>query len=519
MAKPRTHFLCRECGGVQSRWMGKCPDCGAWDALEKYLEPADTDGGHGEAVAQAWAAPGDAGEGAPVAPATATPLPEIDTSEVRRWPTGIAELDRVLGGGFVPGSVVMLGGEPGIGKSTLLLQVAGRLAAGGQRVLYVSSEESQQQTRLRAERIFCADDDGDALAGDLANLLVLAETNLSRVIEQTRKARPAVMVVDSLQTVHQAQVEASAGSVTQLRRCCHDLVTLARLSGIAIVVVGHVTKEGQLAGPKLVEHLVDAVLSFEGDRHHAHRVVRSTKNRFGTTMEVGLFEMTGRGLAEVRDPGVGLDVTARPAPGSVFCPVMHGSRCLMVEIQALTAPGFPGNAKRRTSGLDGSRLAMLIAVLEQHGGLRLADQDVFASAVGGLRIMEPAADLAVCLAVAGAHLRRPLPAGVAVVGEVGLDGAIRHPPHLEQRRREAERRACGTLIMRPVTPASGAAEARVLGADTIGAALALLETVPMSTPDVQIPVGGQKKFAAGPRAATRGGAQTDVSNRGSRPVS
>ncbi|MCP3904229.1 MAG: DNA repair protein RadA [Planctomycetes bacterium] len=494
MAKPRTHFLCRECGAVQSRWMGKCPDCGAWDALEKYVEPRADDGGERRAVAEAWAAADEAGAGDPITPSVATPLPEIDTAEVRRWPTGIPEVDRVLGGGFVPGSVVMLGGEPGIGKSTLLLQVAGRIAAGGQRVLYVSSEESQQQTRLRAERIFAADDETE-LPGNLANLLVLAETSLARVIEQTRKTRPSVMIVDSLQTVHQAQVEAAAGSVTQLRRCCCDLVTLARLSGIAIVVVGHVTKEGQLAGPKLVEHLVDAVLSFEGDRHHAHRVVRSTKNRFGTTMEVGLFEMTGRGLREVRDPGRGLDLTATPPPGSVFCPVMHGSRCLMVEIQALTAPGFPGNAKRRTSGLDGSRLAMLIAVLEQHGGLRLADQDIFASAVGGLRIMEPAADLAVCLAVAGAHLRRPLPAGVAVVGEVGLDGAVRHPPHIEQRRRESERRACGKLIMRPVIPGEGVVTDGVLGAETIGAALALLDSAPKPTSGAQIPTHGQKKFA------------------------
>ena len=261
-----------------------------------------------------------------------------------------------------------------------------------------------------------------------------------------------MMVIDSIQMVYKSDVEASPGSVTQLRRTCTELVYLAKVSGMAIVLVGHVTKDGHLAGPKLLEHLVDAVLSFEGDRHHAHRIVRGIKNRFGTTLEVGLFEMTGGGLREVSDTAALLDPKARPQPGSVICPAMHGTRCLLVEIQALTATGFLGAAKRRTSGLDGNRLAMLIAVLEKHGGLRLADQDVFASAVGGLRVSEPAADLAICLAIAGAHYSRAVPPGMAAMGEVGLGGEIRHVHQVEQRVRESNRLGYRTIMMPAEAP-------------------------------------------------------------------
>jgi DNA repair protein RadA/Sms len=263
--------------------------------------------------------------------------------------------------------------------------------------------------------------------------------------------------------------------VTQLRRCCTELVYLAKVSGMAIVLVGHVTKDGKLAGPKLLEHLVDAVLSFEGDRHHAHRVVRGIKNRFGTTLEVGLFEMTGDGLIEVRDAGRLLDARGEPSPGSVVCPVMHGARCLLVEIQALTATGFLGSAKRKTSGLDGNRLAMLIAVLEQHGGLRLADQDVFASAVGGLKVVEPAVDLALCLAIAGAHYRKRLPRGVAVVGEVGLGGEVRPVHQLEHRFGETRRLGFDQMVCGPA--ATARAGRNLLVVPTVARALDLLAPV------------------------------------------
>lgn len=464
--------------------MGKCPDCGAWDALEPYTEPADKGGAsHGE-LAEAWIA-GAGGRGEAIV--TAVPLPQIETTDVQRVPTGLAELDRVLGGGFVPGSVVLLGGDPGIGKSTLLLQAAASLARQGRRVLYVSSEESAYQTRLRAQRLFepatgAADAPGPSLAG-LEHLYVLADTNLARIVEQARKIHPAVLVLDSIQMVYKSDLEASPGSATQLRRCCMELVQVAKISGMAIALVGHVTKDGQLAGPKLLEHLVDAVLSFDGDRHHAHRVVRGIKNRFGTTLEVGLFEMTGSGLVEVRDVGRLLDPHKPPQPGSVVCPVLHGTRCLLVELQALTATGFLGGAKRKTSGLDPNRLAMLIAVLEQHAGLRLGDQDVFASAVGGLRIVEPAADLALCLAIAGAFRRRHVPSGVAAVGEVGLGGEVRPVHQIQQRAREAARLGYGELVVSSHTAGGSDAGCRCVAVQTVSEALEVLEAAGPSGSD------------------------------------
>ncbi len=422
--------------------MGKCPECGAWDSLDAY-RPPKSDEKH-SSIAGSWSDSADSGNLSTTHAPTAVALPEIETSDVERLPTGIGELDRVLGGGFVPASVVLLGGDPGIGKSTLLLQAAGSLARQNANVLYVTSEESAFQTRLRAQRLFGADDDATMAA--LSNLYVLADTNLGRMVEQARIVKPAVMVIDSVQMIYKADLDAAPGSVTQLRRCCMELVYLAKISGISIVLVGHVTKEGNLAGPKLLEHLVDVVLGFEGDRHHAHRVVRAMKNRFGTTFEVGLFEMAGDGLREILDPAGLIDAAEANRPGTVICPVMHGTRCLPVEIQALVAPGILGMAKRKTSGLDSSRLAMLIAVLEQHGGLRLADQDVFTSIVGGLKVAEPAADLAISMAIAGAHSRRAHPAGTVLIGEVGLDGRLRCPPQMQQRLAETRRRGLKAVV-------------------------------------------------------------------------
>ena len=488
MAKPRTLFACKACGALQTKWMGKCPDCGAWDALEaQRVEPkARVDPRaaaaqafvHAAAVRESQEGPQEA-NGAlggsrdhaliePLVPASpALPIAEVQTGAAGdRIATGISELDRVLGGGIVPASAILLGGDPGIGKSTLLLQAAQALAARGHRTLYVSSEESAQQVKLRASRL--TSPAGAAAPGGPAcsELYLLAETSLARITEQAARvlseptpsaeqalrlthAPPAVMVIDSVQMVYKADLDAFPGSLTQLRRCCAELVYLAKAAGVAVILVGHVTKDGQLAGPRMLEHLVDAVLYFEGDRHHAHRIVRAVKNRFGTTLELGLFEMTDRGLREAPD-GVSvasLGAEAPPRPGTVVCPVLTGSRCLMVELQALTASGFLGAAKRKSSGLDANRLAMLIAVLEQHGGLRLADRDVFASAVGGVRVIEPAADLALLLAIAGAHARRSTPASSIALGEVGLAGEVRNVSRLEQRLRDAARLGAKVAII------------------------------------------------------------------------
>lgn len=441
MAKTRVTFLCRSCGSTHPRWLGKCPDCGTWDSLERYVPPADDAPEAVGAVGQ-WGMRDDGASSA-----AALPLAEVSTQEAQRVSTGVGELDRVLGGGVVPGSALLLGGDPGIGKSTLLLQAAALVADRGTPVLYVSSEESVQQVKLRAERVL---GDGRANAADRPargdRLFVLSETNLARVMEQAMRVKPALLVVDSIQMLWTAAVDAAPGSATQLRRACLDLVALAKSMGITVAVVGHVTKEGELAGPKLLEHLVDVVLHFEGDRQHAHRVVRAAKNRFGSTHEIGLFEMTGGGLTEVRE-GTFAVPSDPPRSGTAFVPSIAGTRCLMAEVQALTATGFLGNAKRRASGLDSSRLAMLIAVLEKHGGLRLADQDVFAQVVGGVRVVEPAADLAIALAIAGAHHGRTLPAQCAVVGEIGLTGELRPARNVEQRVAEAARRGGRRIVV------------------------------------------------------------------------
>ncbi|MFM7134072.1 MAG: DNA repair protein RadA [Planctomycetota bacterium] len=451
MAKTRTEFLCRECGANHPKWQGKCPDCGAWDSLEKFTVEAEATG---EGAGPIWGAPADrtdSGELARTGIGRAIPLGEVPEAAVARVPTGIGEFDRVLGGGIVPGSVMLVGGDPGIGKSTLLMQVAASLAAAGGASLYASSEESPQQVRLRAERLAPVVRAGGA-KGLADRLLVLGETNVARIVEQARRVQssaprgPSLLIVDSIQLVHRADVSAAPGSIAQLRRCCLDLVGFAKSTGAAVIIVGHVTKEGALAGPKLLEHLVDVVLSFEGDRHSAVRIVRGVKNRFGSTQEIGLFEMQSEGLVEIESVRVAPD-GGPPAPGCAFVATMAGTRCLLGEVHALCSTGFLGSAKRRASGLESSRLAMLIAVLEKHGGLRLSDQDVFAQAVGGIRIHEPAADLALALAIAGAFLGRTLPQGTVSIGEIGLTGELRPVPHLEQRVHESLRRGARVVLV------------------------------------------------------------------------
>ena len=479
MAKTRTEFLCRECGGNHSKWMGKCPDCGAWDSLEKFtVEVESTKAG----AAPIWGAPADAADSEELARSgigRAVALGSVPEAQVPRIPTGISEFDRVLGGGVVPGSVMLFGGDPGIGKSTLLMQVAAAVAARGGSALYASSEESPQQVRLRAERLEAVVRAGGA--GKLGErLLVMGEGNVARIVEQARKSRPTVVLVDSIQLVHRADVSAAPGSIAQLRRCCLDLVALAKSTGCGVIMVGHVTKDGALAGPKLLEHLVDVVLSFEGDRHSAILVVRGVKNRFGSTQEIGLFEMRGDGLAEVetvRVPHAG----GPSASGCAFVATMAGTRCLLGEIHALVATGFLGSTKRKASGLDASRLAMLIAVLEKHGGLRLADQDVFVQSLGGLRIAEPAADLAVALAIAGAFTNRVLPQGAVAIGEVGLTGELRTVPQIEQRVHESLRRGARVVFVPSSARIGGGAASadaphagQIVKIGTISAALELL---------------------------------------------
>jgi len=510
VSKSRRRYICRSCGSVELRWAGKCPSCGAWDSLEEAAVDAgaarDPQKGLAESFA-AWtpevehrAESGESPRAVPIA------LAEADTHALHRISTGIRELDRVLGAapaaapaparhaidvaarpsasGLVPGSVVLLGGDPGIGKSTLVLQalarIAGEESARGpecRRALYVTSEESAEQVRLRAERLGI---------GPSPSLYVLADTNLARIVEQARQVRPAVLAIDSIQMIYKSDLDASPGSVAQLRRCCTELVYLAKLTGMAVMLVGHVTKDGQLAGPRLLEHLVDVVLSFEGDRYHAHRVVRAIKNRFGTTLEIGLFEMSDGGLREVPDAaGVAAGAWGdAPRCGSVVCPVVTGSRCVLIELQALTATGFPGAAKRKASGIDGNRLAMLIAVLEQHGGLRLYDRDVFASAVGGVRVSEPASDLALALAIAGSHHHSAMDPATAAAGEVGLGGEIRPVGHLDQRVREATRLGYRTLLVPPMPAQPAHASLKLVPVRTLQQALQHLTKVTRPRPSM-----------------------------------
>jgi len=406
----------------------------------------------------------------------------------------------------------LFGGDPGIGKSTLLLQAAAALARAGNRVLYVSSEESAEQVKLRAARLLASaqsdearggvaelegEGEGNGITSDprvAKNLYLLSDTSLARIAEQAAKtlgelpSNKRVLIIDSIQMIYKADLDAFPGSMTQLRRCCAELVYMAKATGTAVLLIGHVTKDGNLAGPRLLEHLVDAVLYFEGDRYHAHRVVRAVKNRFGSTLELGLFEMTGRGLVQAPDGAVA-SLTQPARPGTVVCPVQTGSRCLLVELQALTATSFPGAAKRKSSGVDASRLAMIIAVLEQHAGLRLADRDVFASSVGGVKVVEPAADLAVLLAIAGAHYRRSLPARCAVIGEVGLGGEVRGAPQLDTRIHEAVRLGCTSIVL-PASQmkaakaslgiARGGEGVRLVPVANVDQAIAQLEVVPGS---------------------------------------
>ncbi len=418
-------------------WMGKCSSCGAWDTLVLKQPPKKQLSSDRAAV---FAATIDDFGG----DKEAIRLPEIQAPSIGRIKSGVDEFDRVLGGGLVAGSVVLVGGDPGIGKSTLMMQTA--IGCHGM-VLYATSEESAYQCKLRAERV-----SPDNASESLEHIHVLSDTDLERIAAQVKEIKPTLLIVDSIQMVYRSDLDATPGSVSQIRRCCLELVYLARQLEMAVLIVGHVTKEGALAGPRVLEHLVDVVVQFEGDRHYALRALRGVKNRFGTTLEIGLFEMGEQGLQEVHDATAFLDPDAPPRSGSMVCPAFHGSRCLLVEVQALTAQGTFGQARRRANGLDGNRLTMLTAVLEQHAGIDLSSQDIYTSTVGGLRLTEPGVDLALCLAMMSAYRSITLPSEVCAIGEVGLGGEVRSVPQIEQRVAHALRRGYKKIIV-PITQA------------------------------------------------------------------
>jgi len=413
MAKDKSVFTCNECGGTSPKWLGKCPSCAAWNTLIESVAVADS------GVRNRFASLAGTAEVAVLA--------DIEASDVDRTPTGHAELDRVLGGGIVEGGVVLIGGDPGIGKSTLLLQALDSLQRAGKKTLYVTGEESGAQVALRSRR----------LGLERSQVSVLAEIQLEKILGALGTQQPDVAVIDSIQTVYSDQLTSAPGSVAQVRECAAHLTRAAKSAGVCIVLVGHVTKEGALAGPRVLEHMVDTVLYFEGDTHSQFRLVRAIKNRFGAVNEIGVFAMTEKGLKGVSNPSaIFLSQHAEPVPGSCVMVTLEGTRPLLVEIQALVDSGGP-SPRRLSVGLDRDRLAMLLAVLHRHAGVACMDQDVFINAVGGVRIGEPAADLAVMLAISSSLRGKPLPKGFITFGEVGLAGEVRPAPRGQERLREA----------------------------------------------------------------------------------
>ncbi|MBF0387619.1 MAG: DNA repair protein RadA [Candidatus Omnitrophica bacterium] len=410
-------FICQSCGHESSRWLGKCPGCQGWNSFVEEtaaLKPVkETQRGLLTSM------------DAPVL------LGEVSAVNEARFQTGIKELDRVLGGGMVVGSVTLIGGDPGIGKSTLSLQAACRFSEQGLKVLYVSGEESIAQTKMRADRIARQQN---------TNLFIVNQIDLNIIIEFINKIKPAVVVIDSIQVVYEPNIGSSPGSVSQVRECAALLTQLAKARGVAMMIIGHVTKDGAIAGPRVLEHIVDTVLYFEGERYSAYRVLRTTKNRFGSTNELGVFEMTNAGLAEVDNPSeIFLSERAKSSSGSVVVPILEGTRPFLVEVQGLVSRSAFGMVRHRAQGFDANRLSLLTAVLEKRVGLRLEDQDIFLNIVGGVRVEDPAADLAVALAVASSFLDKPLPPDIAVLGEVGLSAEVRSVAHIAVRLNEAEK--------------------------------------------------------------------------------
>ena len=435
MAKIRTKYVCQQCGGEQSKWMGKCPDCGAWNTLEEVTELPQSAAQQrrqtllgNDTLAQ--------GTHVPVA------LPAVKPLTQARISVGYSEMDRVLGGGLVAGSLTLIGGEPGIGKSTLLLQVSGAIAKEIGSVLYVSGEESIEQVKMRAERL--------GISGE--HLYLLAAIELESIAEAVHRLKPALVVVDSIQTVLSSHLTAAPGSISQVRECTLQLMQLAKNTHIPIFIIGHVTKEGTVAGPKALEHIADAVLYLEGERYHSYRLLRGVKNRFGATHEVGVFEMQGEGLLEVPNPSaVFLTDRAVGATGSAVVVSMEGTRPLLVEVQALVTPSNFGNARCTTNGIDYSRLLMLLAVLTKRVGLAVGSHDVYANVVGGFTLEEPAVDLGVAAAIASSYREKNIPPDMVLIGEVGLSGELRAVNRLALRVREAAKLG----FKRSIVPSAG----------------------------------------------------------------
>ena len=425
MAKQKTVYVCSQCGYETARWLGKCPDCGSWNTLtEQLAAPAAPE------IKQLKRAPGTGAE--PMI------IDDIPLDSMLRHSTGIGELDRVLGGGIVEGSLLLVGGDPGIGKSTLLTQVSAHYAQDGHRVLYVSGEESARQIKMRAQR----------LGASGSQLYILSENDMSAVEKQMEKIGPDLMIVDSIQTMYRPDMAAAPGSVSQVRESASVLMRAAKTTGCAIILVGHVTKEGSLAGPRVLEHMVDAVLYFEGDRQHQYRLLRAVKNRFGSVNELGMFEMTSQGMREVENASeVLLSSRAHNQSGSVVMCAMEGSRPLLVDVQALVATTVFGNPRRMASGVDQGRLALLLAVLEKRSGLPLYNQDVYINIAGGMTLDEPGADLALCAAIASSHKNRVLCGSWAVMGEVGLAGEVRPVGQADRRVAECARMGFTDLIL------------------------------------------------------------------------
>ena len=440
--KKETLFVCQNCGHQAGKWLGKCPECGEWNSLveEKSLPTRRTGGRTGFKLRDV----------------SAVPFTEIEPQDDVRLPSGVTEFDRVLGGGIVPGTLVLIGGDPGIGKSTLLLQVADKLSAGGSLVLYISGEESERQIKLRGER----------LAVEAKNVFILPETNLENIINEIERLKPGAIIVDSIQTVFSSAIESAPGSVSQVREVAHQFLLLAKNRGIPIFLIGHITKEGSIAGPKILEHIVDTVLYFEGERHHNHRIVRAVKNRFGAANEVGVFEMTGTGLMPVANPSqMFLQERPQNVAGSIVTACMEGTRPLLVEIQALVSSTKYGTGRRMTQGLDQNRVSLLMAMLEKRAGLQLTGEDVFVNIAGGLEVDEPAVDLGVVTAIVSSFKNLNVDPHTAVFGEIGLTGEVRGAMQASVRAREAQALGFKKIVL----PASNVAGLeRLLGVRVVG---------------------------------------------------